>query len=177
MESSQNLYVAFHSGALMWAEHGDEISLEYTGTYALKGDLVRYGKQILAGIIKDGMSALSTYYLNNFQDEIRKLLKLFHVSQDALDLVSGRYMVSRSNPSPFQVKRFESSSYLPVASALLIGGLTLTSFTIQQAGRNAQQYMSSMIWAGVTAGMAALVKANGRQFSPDLACVACCKTL
>ena len=27
----------------MWAEQGDEISLEYAGTHALKGDLVRYG--------------------------------------------------------------------------------------------------------------------------------------
>lgn len=26
----------------MWAEQGDEISLEYAGTNALKGDLVRY---------------------------------------------------------------------------------------------------------------------------------------
>ncbi|GLT55711.1 hypothetical protein SLA2020_288070 [Shorea laevis] len=136
----------------LWAEHGDEISLEYTGTYALKGDLVRYGKQTLAGIIKDGMSASSRYYLNNFQDGIWQ--------PNALDLVSGHYTVSRSNPSPFQVKTIRISL---IASALLTGGLTLTSFTIQQAGRNAQQYMSSMLWAGVTAGMVALVKANGRQ--------------
>ncbi|XP_021288989.1 phosphoinositide phosphatase SAC8 [Herrania umbratica] len=139
----------------LWAEQGDEISLEYTGTHALKGDLVRYGKQTVAGLLKDGMSALSRYYLNNFHDGIR---------QDALDLVSGRYTVSRNNPSPFQLNSFESFSYLPVASALLIGGLTVTTFTIQQAGRNAQQYVSSVVWAGVTAGVMALMKANGRQF-------------
>ncbi|KAM1548861.1 hypothetical protein ACFX2K_010030 [Malus domestica] len=113
-------------GILLWAVQGDEISLEYSGTYALKGDLVRYGKQTFGGIIKDGMSALSRYFLNNFQDGIRQ--------------------------------------YLPVASALLIGRLTLTSVTLQQAGRNAQQYMSSVLCAGVTAGVAAAVKANGRQF-------------
>jgi len=28
----------------VWAEQGDEISLEYAGTNALKGDLVRYEK-------------------------------------------------------------------------------------------------------------------------------------
>ncbi|KAM1991117.1 hypothetical protein FF1_032960 [Malus domestica] len=135
----------------LWAEQGDEISLEYAGTYALKGDLVRYGKQTFGGIIKDGMSALSRYYLNNFQDGIR---------QDAMDLVSGHYTVRRDT-SPF---RAESFSFLPVASALLIGGLTLTSVTLQQAGRNAQQYMSSVLLAGVTAGVAVVVKANGRQF-------------
>ncbi|TYH22414.1 hypothetical protein ES288_A04G126100v1 [Gossypium darwinii] len=139
----------------LWAEQGDEISLEYAGTHALKGDLVRYGKQTVAGFIKDGMSALSRYYMNNFHDGIR---------QDALDLVSGRYTVSKSNPSPFQLNSFESFSYLPVASALLIGGLTLTTFSLQQAARNAQHYVSSVVWAGVTAGAMALVKANGRQF-------------
>lgn len=25
----------------VWVEHGDELSLEYAGSYALKGDLVR----------------------------------------------------------------------------------------------------------------------------------------
>ncbi|XP_065852849.1 phosphoinositide phosphatase SAC8 isoform X2 [Euphorbia lathyris] len=139
----------------LWAEQGDEISLEYAGTHALKGDLVRYGKQTFGGIIKDGISAVSRYYLNNFQDGIR---------QDALDLVSGHYSVNRNGPSPFQLNGFESLSYLPVASALVIGGLTLSSITIQQAGRNAQQYLSTVIWAGVTAGALAIVKTNGRQF-------------
>jgi len=89
----------------VWVEHGDELSLEYAGSYALKGDLVRYGKQTLPGLIKDGMSALSRYYLNNFHDGVR---------QDALDLISGYYTVSKSSSSPFQVIGFEP--YLPVAS-------------------------------------------------------------
>ncbi|WZY70270.1 hypothetical protein YC2023_002510 [Brassica napus] len=56
----------------IWAEQGDEISLQYAGTYALKGDLVRYGKQTVSGAIKDGISAMSRYYLNNFQDGVRQ---------------------------------------------------------------------------------------------------------
>ncbi|XP_045798204.1 phosphoinositide phosphatase SAC8-like isoform X4 [Trifolium pratense] len=139
---------------ILWAEQGDEISLEYAGTNALKGDLVRYGKKTLTGIIKDGMSALSRYYLNNFHDGIR---------QDALDLISGHYTVSRNIPSPFQRNGFEPLSYLPVASALIIGGLTATTFTLQQ-GRNAHQYVSSVLCAGITAGVMAIVKAKGRQF-------------
>ncbi|XP_052728902.1 phosphoinositide phosphatase SAC8 [Vigna angularis] len=138
---------------ILWAEQGDEISLEYAGTHALKGDLVRYGKQTISGMIKDGVSALSRYYLNNFHDGIR---------QDALDLISGHYNVSRNVPSPFQSNNFEPLTYLPVASALIIGGLTATTFTLQQAGRNTHHYVSSVLCAGITAGVMAIVKANGR---------------
>ncbi|XP_027349799.1 phosphoinositide phosphatase SAC8 isoform X2 [Abrus precatorius] len=140
---------------ILWAEQGDELSMEYAGTNALKGDLVRYGKQTISGIIKDGVSAMSRYYLNNFHDGIR---------QDALDLISGNYTVSRNIPSPLQLNTFEPLTYLPVASALIIGGLTATTFTLQQAGRNAQHYVSSVLSAGITAGVMAVVKANGRQF-------------
>ncbi|KAL6648318.1 hypothetical protein ACP70R_012542 [Stipagrostis hirtigluma subsp. patula] len=105
----------------LWVEHGDELSLEYAGSYALKGDLVRYGRQTLPGLVKDGMSALSRYYLNNFHDGVR---------QDALDLISGYYTVSQGRS--FQVGGFESASYLPVASAIIVGGITATTFTLSQ---------------------------------------------
>ncbi|XP_044981892.1 phosphoinositide phosphatase SAC8 isoform X2 [Hordeum vulgare subsp. vulgare] len=137
----------------LWVEHGDELSLEYAGSYALKGDLVRYGRQTLPGLIKDGMSAISRYYLNNFHDGVR---------QDALDLISGYYTVSKSS-SPFQIIGFESAPYLPVASAIIVGGITVTTFTLSQVGRSAQHLISSIIFAGLTAGVAALVKANGKQ--------------
>ncbi|KAM7526495.1 hypothetical protein LguiA_016397 [Lonicera macranthoides] len=56
----------------LWVEQGDEISVEYAGTHALKRDLVRYGKQTVTGLIQDGMSAISRYYLNNFLDGDRQ---------------------------------------------------------------------------------------------------------
>nr|XP_025695586.1 phosphoinositide phosphatase SAC8 isoform X3 [Arachis hypogaea] len=145
----------------LWAEQGDEISLEYTGTHALKGDIVRYGKQTIFGMIKDGMSALSRYYLNNFHDGIR---------QDALDLISGHYTVNRNSLSPIGQNGFDPFSktltmqFLPVTSALIIGGLTATTLTVQQVGRNVHQYVSTAICAGITAGVMAILKANGRQF-------------
>ncbi|XP_024982161.1 phosphoinositide phosphatase SAC8 isoform X1 [Cynara cardunculus var. scolymus] len=138
----------------LWVDQGDEISLEYSGTNALKGDIVRYGKQTVSGLIKDGISALSRYYLNNFQDGVR---------QDAIDLISGNYTVSGNSPSPFQLNKFESRTLFPVASAILIGGLTVTSITLNRAGQNAQSVISSIVCVGATAGMMALMKANGRQ--------------
>uniref|UniRef100_A0A0A9CFB1 Uncharacterized protein n=1 Tax=Arundo donax TaxID=35708 RepID=A0A0A9CFB1_ARUDO len=99
------------------------------------------------------MSALSRYYLNNFHDGVR---------QDALDLISGYYTVSQGRP--FQIGGFESASYLPVASAIIVGGITATTFTLSQVGRNSQHFISAIICAGLTAGVVALVKANGKQF-------------
>ncbi|GAB2270472.1 Phosphoinositide phosphatase sac8 [Dionaea muscipula] len=107
----------------LWINHGDEIALEYAGTPALKRDLLRYGKQTFGGLVTDGVSALSRYFLNNFQDGVR---------QDAIDLVSGRCTSRGNQPSPSQIAGSESLQYLPMASALLIGGLTLTSFTLNQ---------------------------------------------
>ncbi|KAL0309980.1 UNVERIFIED_CONTAM: Phosphoinositide phosphatase SAC8 [Sesamum radiatum] len=86
-----------------------------------------------------------------------------NVTQDAIDLISGRYTVNRNGPSPSQPRGFDTLSYLPVASALLVGGLTVTSITLNQAGRQAHQYLSSVICAGLTAGVMAVIKANGRQ--------------
>lgn len=143
----------FETFKTLWVDQGDEISLEYSGTHALKRDLVRYGKQTMAGLIKDGMSAILRYYLNNFQDGVR---------QDAIDLLSGRYVINMSWPST-QHNGFESFSYLPVASALLIGGLTVTTITLNQVGRNAQQFLSSVLCVGLSAGLMAVVKSNGRQ--------------
>ncbi|EPS58299.1 hypothetical protein M569_16516, partial [Genlisea aurea] len=140
----------------VWVENGDEISLGYSGTHALKRDLVRYGKQTLIGNIKDGLSCLSRYYLGNFADGIRQ------ASIDAMDLISGRYTASRNAPSPLQSRRFEPLPYLPVASALVIGGLTVTTMTINQAGRNSRSFLSSVVCAGVVAGFIALIKSNGR---------------
>nr|KAJ0197494.1 hypothetical protein LSAT_V11C700344290 [Lactuca sativa] len=93
-------------------DQGDEIDLEYSGTNALKADIGR-----LSGLIKDGMSALTRYSLNNFQDGVRQT-----------NLISGNYTANGNIPSPFQLNKFETCTLFLVASALLIGGLaTLTN--------------------------------------------------
>ncbi|KAJ7552880.1 hypothetical protein O6H91_06G074100 [Diphasiastrum complanatum] len=139
----------------LWANNGDEISIQYSGTPALKSDFVRYGTRTTLGLVRDGFNALSRYFLNNFYDGIR---------QDAMDLVAGHYSVSRNKPSPFPVNGFETLSYLPVASATIVAGLTLTKFTLSQAGQDLYHFFYSVIGAGITAGVVALVKRNGRQF-------------
>lgn len=53
---------------ILWANHGDDVSIQYSGTPALKGDFVRYGRRTFQGILNDGYNALARYYLNNFCD-------------------------------------------------------------------------------------------------------------
>ncbi|GJV05271.1 phosphoinositide phosphatase SAC6, partial [Tanacetum coccineum] len=62
----------------VWANHGDDISIQYSGTLSLKGELVIRGIIDIfvpkascmtpEGIFKDGWNALMRYYLNNFVD-------------------------------------------------------------------------------------------------------------
>ncbi|EPS65071.1 hypothetical protein M569_09708, partial [Genlisea aurea] len=53
---------------ILWANHGDDISIQYSGTPALKGDFVRFGQRTIQGILNDFRNALMRYYLNNFCD-------------------------------------------------------------------------------------------------------------
>ncbi|KAK6922504.1 SAC domain [Dillenia turbinata] len=76
-----------NEAAVVWANHGDDISIQYSGTPALKGDFVRYGQRTVQGIVKDGWNALARYYLNNFCDGTK---------QDAIDLLQGHFIVSVS---------------------------------------------------------------------------------
>ena len=46
----------------------------YAGTSALKGDFTRTGKRTQAGVLADGVNALTRFYKNNFIDRERQLL-------------------------------------------------------------------------------------------------------
>ncbi|KAL0215283.1 hypothetical protein P9112_007467 [Eukaryota sp. TZLM1-RC] len=62
----------------LWANNGDELSLQYAGTFAMKRDFLRKGKRTFTGTLFDGYLSISRFILNNFSHG--------HV-QDALDLV------------------------------------------------------------------------------------------
>ena len=53
---------------IIWADHGDAISLPYSGTGAMKSDFVRTGKRTIQGNLKDGIISLTRFYINNFRD-------------------------------------------------------------------------------------------------------------
>merc|ERR1719315_822845 len=65
----------------VWADHADMISIQYTGTGALKTDFTR----TRMGLLEDGRRSVIRYYKNNFADGFR---------QDSLDLFVGNYVVT-----------------------------------------------------------------------------------
>lgn len=74
----------------VWADNADLISIQYSGTGALKTDFTRTGKRTKQGLLKDGINSLTRYYKNNFNDGFR---------QDAIDLFLGNYRVKEGEGS------------------------------------------------------------------------------
>ncbi|XP_068646601.1 phosphoinositide phosphatase SAC6-like [Aristolochia californica] len=140
----------------VWAYHGDDISMQYAGTPALKRDLVRHGKQTVPGLLADGWNAMTRYYLNNFCDGTK---------QDAIDLLHGHYIVSLSRdmntPSP---SRVEALASLRLALGLILVGLIFSTMSLRQVPNNLRHLLFSLLWAGMSIAIAAYVRGNGRLF-------------
>lgn len=67
--SSESLWTA-HS--TLWADNGDQLSQNYTGTGALKSSFTRSGRMNLAGALSDVSKSVSRLYINNFVDKSRQ---------------------------------------------------------------------------------------------------------
>lgn len=57
----------------VWADNADLISLQYSGTGALKTDFTRTGKRSIQGAMQDGINSLTRYIKNNFNDGFRQV--------------------------------------------------------------------------------------------------------
>jgi hypothetical protein len=94
---------------LLWADHGDAISVSYAGTPALKGDVIRYGGSTITGSLRDGWNSIERYYINNFEDGD---------NQDALDLFLGVFKPTVAQPARKQKKKKISATlFAPVIQA------------------------------------------------------------
>ncbi|XP_016472052.2 phosphoinositide phosphatase SAC6-like [Nicotiana tabacum] len=142
---------------ILWANHGDDISLQYSGTPALKGDFVRYGKRTVQGIVNDGWNALMRYYLNNFVDGTK---------QDAIDLMQGHYImsVSRDMTATSQKGGIEAIASFPLALGLILTGLFFATLSLGRVRSDVWNLLFSLVWASISLAIAAVVKANGRMF-------------
>ncbi|CDP01800.1 unnamed protein product [Coffea canephora] len=142
---------------ILWANHGDDISIQYSGTPALKGDFVRYGQRTIQGILKDGWNALMRYYLNNFCDGTK---------QDAIDLLQGHFIVSvsRDMTPTSQKGGIEAIASFPLALSVIMTGFFFAFMSLRRVRSDFWQLLFSILWAGGSLAIAAFVKANGRVF-------------
>lgn len=142
---------------ILWANHGDDISIQYSGTPALKGDFVRCGQRTVNGILKDGWNALVRYYLNNFRDGSK---------QDAIDLLQGHYIVSvsREMSPPSQKGGLEAVASFPLALFFVLMGFFFATMSLRQVRNDFRHLFFSILWASLSVALAAFVRANGRVF-------------
>lgn len=76
LRSGQTVELQYAFEALfksVWADNADVISLEYSGTGALKTDYTRTGKRTQLGALRDGVNSLTRYFKNNFADGFRQV--------------------------------------------------------------------------------------------------------
>ncbi|KAL6582765.1 GTPase activating protein (GAP) for Rho1p [Orobanche minor] len=129
----------------LWANHGDDISFQYTSTPALKGDFVRIGQRTIQGILKDSWTSLLRYYLNNFCDGAK---------QDAIDLLQGHLIVSVSHcMTPSRTYSIETITSFQLALLLIMTGFFWTTISLKR-----------VMWMSMSLVIASLVRANGRAF-------------
>ncbi|XP_019421966.1 PREDICTED: phosphoinositide phosphatase SAC6-like [Lupinus angustifolius] len=142
---------------ILWANHGDDISVQYSGTPALKGDFVRYGHRTIEGILADGWNALMRYYLNNFCDGTK---------QDTIDLLQGHYIVSvgRDMAPSSQNGGLEAIASFPLALGLVLTGFLFATMSLRQVRSDFRHFFFSLMWASISVGIAAFVRVNGRIF-------------
>ncbi|WZZ26699.1 hypothetical protein YC2023_010100 [Brassica napus] len=130
----------------VWANHGDDVSIQYSGTPALKGDFVRYGHRTTQGVLKDGWSSLVRYYLNNFADGTK---------QDAIDLLQGHYIVAMSRdmaPVP-QKGGLEAVANFPAALAVVLISFWFATMSLKQGKTDLS--FGGMHWLGPMGGSSA----------------------
>jgi hypothetical protein len=143
----------------IWADNGDIVSTEYSGTGALKTDFTRTGKRTYMGALQDGYNSAVRYLKNNFMDGFR---------QDAIDLFVGNYNVRPKEgvdvPSPLEnrtMKRYAPALFLLVSFAIWAASF----ITYFWNGDSPPEYlMYILFWGLMTLGTGGYMVYFGTEF-------------
>lgn len=141
----------------VWADNADLVSLQYSGTGALKTDFTRTGKRTKAGALNDGKNSMIRYYLNNLADGVR---------QDGIDLFLGNYVVGDnegiSSPSPLLAHH--SWRYYAFPSVLLFAMVMFIFTMTYPAEFNTENLLFMLFWGAMLAVSATGILHYGVEF-------------
>ncbi|KAK4884701.1 hypothetical protein RN001_000972 [Aquatica leii] len=133
----------------VWANHADLISIQYSGTGALKTDFTRTGRRTHLGVLRDGMNSLIRYYKNNFSDGYR---------QDALDLFLGIAEIQ----SPFKVQR--GWRYVTFPSVFLIAFAMFIACAIMPSEYSTDSLTFMLFWGLMVVATLTMILRHGSEF-------------
>ncbi|CRL04071.1 CLUMA_CG017184, isoform A [Clunio marinus] len=142
----------------VWADNADLISVQYSGTGALKTDFTRTGKRTKQGLMKDGMNSLTRYYKNNFNDGFR---------QDSIDLFLANYVVKDGEgstiPSPLK-RNIKGWKYGTFPTVLLFAVSMFCATVLFSHEYNTESLLFLMFWGAMVFGTGSMILRNGRDF-------------
>ncbi|KAJ8942653.1 hypothetical protein NQ318_013366 [Aromia moschata] len=123
----------------VWADNADVLSIEYSGTGALKTDFTRTGKRTKLGLIRDGINSLTRYYKNNLTDGFR---------QDAIDLFLGFGKVV----SPLTIEK--GWRYITFPSVLLVAVAMFVASAILPSEYSTESLLYMLFWGSMVSATA-----------------------
>ncbi|KAF7411864.1 hypothetical protein HZH66_000760 [Vespula vulgaris] len=141
----------------VWADNADVISIQYSGTGALKTDFTRTGKRTKLGAFRDGINSLTRYYKNNFADGYR---------QDSLDLFLGRYIVQDGECTLIQcpLESERNWRYATFPLVLLVASSMLVAHIILPSRYTTEVLLYMLFWGAMVAGTFATIIHHGKQY-------------
>ncbi|XP_033230794.1 phosphatidylinositide phosphatase SAC1 [Belonocnema kinseyi] len=139
----------------VWADNADVISIQYSGTSALKTDFTRTGKRTKLGAIKDGVNSMTRYYKNNFADGYR---------QDSIELFLGRYMIQDDETDKCPLESERNWRYATFPLVLLIASSMLVAHVILPSRYTTEVLLYMLFWGGMVAGTFATIVHHGKQY-------------
>lgn len=91
----------------VWADNADVISIQYSGTGALKTDFTRTGKRTYMGALQDLTNSVTRYYKNNFMDGFRQVtLWILHLITVVVIPKEGQCQNASKPEDPIELKLY-----------------------------------------------------------------------
>ncbi|KAI8432534.1 hypothetical protein MSG28_013531 [Choristoneura fumiferana] len=141
----------------VWADHADMISVQYSGTGALKTDFTRTGKRTRLGLLRDGYNSITRYFKNNFSDGFR---------QDSIDLFLGKYVIveGEGNTALCPLRRDRGWKYIAFPSVLLVAMSMFCATAALPARYTSDVLFCLMFWGACVGATLAYIVKNGKDF-------------